>query len=252
MRLLTFVTGAGERGLDIAELPVRVGLHPRDAAPLVAELVEQGAVRDVAGRVLDSAVLAEVREAVRAAVRQYHESRPLEPGVSLERLRALRDTPPVVDAAVAALVQAGTIVVEGSTAREASFKPALAVEQEGRSMALRKALAEAGPQGLTEDELRQAVSSDRIRELAEFGVRQGSLIRIGRDRYYDAGALEAVRGTILKAIRESGRASPAELRDVTGLTRKYLIPILEWLDAGGFTVRDGDGRRLGPQASPTG
>jgi selenocysteine-specific elongation factor len=248
-RLTTFVTGAGEAGLDLAELPVRLGLHPGDARPLVTGLVHDGAAREVAGRVLDFAVLAATERAVYEAAQRYHEDHPLEPGVPLERVRALRDAPAVVDAAIAALVQAGRMVVEASTIRDASFRPALAAEQEGEVLALRQALVEAGAQGLTEDELRQHLSTDRIRELAEFGVRQGLLVRIGRVRYYDAAALDTVRGAILDLIREAGRASPAEVREITGLTRKYLIPILEWLDAGGFTVRDGDGRRLGPRAS---
>jgi selenocysteine-specific elongation factor len=105
---------------------------------------------------------------------------------------------------------------------------------------------------MTESELLERLQSPRSRELAEFGVRSGTLIRVGRDRFYDAAALHGVRRTILEMIRDRGRASPAEIRDMLGLTRKYLIPILEWLDAGGYTVRDGDARRLGPRGEPTG
>jgi len=74
-------------------------------------------------------------------------------------------------------------------------------------------------------------------------------VRVGRDRYYDSEAIERVRNAILAEIRERGRASPSELREKTGLTRKYLIPILEWMDGAGFTVRDGDARRVGPAAA---
>jgi len=249
-RLLAFVSDAGDGGLALAELPVRLGLHPGEVRPRVAEAVSAGAAREVAGRILDDAVLTATEQAVQEAVRRHHAERPLEPGAPLERIRSLREAQVVVDAAIAALVEAGRIVVEGSTIREAGFQPVVAAEQEGDVSALRQVLAEAGAQGLAEDELRQRLSTDRIRELAEFGVRQGSLVRIGRDRYYDAAALDAVRGTILDLIRQRGRITPAEARDITGLTRKYLIPILEWLDAAGFTVRDGDGRRLGPRASP--
>ena len=48
-------------------------------------------------------------------------------------------------------------------------------------------------------------------------------------------------------LREGGAVGPAQLRERLGLTRKYLIPFLEWLDAQGFSVRVGDVRRAGPR-----
>ena len=251
-RVITFMTGEGDRGLPIEELPVRLGVHPETVGPLVADLLKAGEARGVSGRLLDPAVLAAIEAAVLETVDRYHTDRPLDPGVPLERIRALREDPRVVESAVAALVNAGRVTVEGSTIRDATFQPTLAGEEQDRSRELHAALSTAGAQGMTEDEMRQCLSTDRIRDLAEFGVRQGTLVRIGRDRYYDPQALSAVRGSILALIRERGRASPAEIRDLTGLTRKYLIPILEWLDAGGYTVRDGDGRRLGPHGASAG
>jgi selenocysteine-specific elongation factor len=84
--------------------------------------------------------------------------------------------------------------------------------------------------------------------IVEYLVRQGTAARVGRERYYDREALERLREEIVDEVGRLGRAAPAELRARTGLTRKYLIPVLEWLDGAGFTVRDGDARRLGPAA----
>ncbi len=55
-------------------------------------------------------------------------------------------------------------------------------------------------------------------------------------------------GEVLLEIQRLGRATPAQLREKTGLSRKYLIPLLEWMDAQRLTVRQGDSRGAGPAA----
>ncbi len=109
-------------------------------------------------------------------------------------------------------------------------------------------LVDAGYQGQSPQELGEHVPPAEAVPLAEYLVRQGTAARVGRERYYDREALERLRREIVDEVGRLGRASPAELRARTGLTRKYLIPVLEWLDGAGFTVRDGDARRLGPAA----
>jgi selenocysteine-specific elongation factor len=77
---------------------------------------------------------------------------------------------------------------------------------------------------------------------------QRTAVRVGKDRYYDRDSLDRLLQQILAGVREVERASPAQLKEVTGLSRKYLIPLLEWMDAELLTLRHGDGRTLGPKA----
>ena len=74
--------------------------------------------------------------------------------------------------------------------------------------------------------------------------RAGKIDRVAQDRYYSSaavdGMLERMRTTL-----EPGRAySPAELRAVLGVSRKYLIPFLEFCDRRGVTERTGEGRMV--------
>jgi selenocysteine-specific elongation factor len=69
-------------------------------------------------------------------------------------------------------------------------------------------------------------------------------VAVGRDRYYQKEAFERERGAILRVLGELGEASPAAIRERTGRTRKWLIPLLEQLDRDGVTVRRGDVRVL--------
>ncbi|HJS46641.1 MAG TPA: SelB C-terminal domain-containing protein, partial [Gemmatimonadales bacterium] len=62
------------------------------------------------------------------------------------------------------------------------------------------------------------------------------------------GALAARRlHSILQELAGEGEINPARLRERTGLSRKYLIPLLEWSDQQGWTVRRGEGRQAGPR-----
>ena len=68
-------------------------------------------------------------------------------------------------------------------------------------------------------------------------------------RYYEKDQLAKLVATVLQEIERLGEAKPPDLREKTGLSRKYLIPLLEWMDGQSLTVRIGDARGLGPAAS---
>jgi selenocysteine-specific elongation factor len=66
---------------------------------------------------------------------------------------------------------------------------------------------------------------------------------VERDRYYAREALEQFAG-VLNDLGRQGTIQPADVRERLGISRKYLIPLLEWADGQGITVRQGDHRRL--------
>ena len=80
--------------------------------------------------------------------------------------------------------------------------------------------------------------------LLRFLERQGRIVKVEADRYYDRNALDHMIAQ-LKGKLVPGRVYvPAQLRDVLGFSRKYLIPFLEFCDRSGVTERRGDGRVL--------
>jgi selenocysteine-specific elongation factor len=245
-RLMALVGAAGDDGVPQADLPVRIGLHPASVEGVIT--AAGAALLRVGDRLVRRPVVADAEASTLAALQGHHRQRPLDPGMPRELLRATQRSPALADLVLQRLADRGAIALEGGSVRLAGFSPTLSGEAEAFTSSLRTALEQAGPQGLTEQEMATVVPPDRARDLAEYLVRERTAGRIGRDRYYDRRAIERLRADVVAAIRETGRATPAELRDRTGLTRKYLIPVLEWLDGLGVTVRDGDARRLGPAA----
>jgi len=80
--------------------------------------------------------------------------------------------------------------------------------------------------------------------LLRYLERQGRIVQVEADRYYSREALDAMIARLKGALVPGQVYAPAQLRDVLGSSRKYLIPFLEFCDRSGVTERRGDGRVL--------
>jgi selenocysteine-specific elongation factor len=93
------------------------------------------------------------------------------------------------------------------------------------------------------EELIERLDRQDLRDTLRLAAREGRVVSIGRDRYFAKSALDRFIAT-LADIGSEGDITIAELRQRLGLTRKFLIPLLEWSDGQGVTTRVGDVRRL--------
>ena len=75
-------------------------------------------------------------------------------------------------------------------------------------------------------------------------IKEGLVVDVTKDLYYLSETLEQLINTCRTYFIEHEQATAAELKDAMGLTRKYTMPLLEYMDAEGITVRDGDFRSL--------
>ena len=101
--------------------------------------------------------------------------------------------------------------------------------------------AELSPPSLAELE-RQTGRRD-VGAILRLAAQSGRVEAVERERYYARPALDRFTATLAEIGRES-LIAPAALRDRLGISRKFMIPLLEWADAKGITERVGDARRL--------
>jgi len=246
VRLGVLAAESGLVGLATDHLAVRLGVSPGRVTAAIAEAGER--VLTSAETVVDRQAV--VAEASRLAevVRRYHEEHPLDPGMSLQALRAAVGTPAppsaVTDAVLEFGVKSGKFEVAGSVARQPGWRPALDARATDASDKLARRLAQARWQIPTVAELEREFPDFPVRALLSHFARNGTVEPIDAERYAAAGALAEFRAALEAALAELGSATPAALRDRLGLTRKYLIPLLEWADRRGVTRRAGDARVL--------
>ncbi|HEY9016442.1 MAG TPA: SelB C-terminal domain-containing protein, partial [Gemmatimonadales bacterium] len=92
-------------------------------------------------------------------------------------------------------------------------------------------------------ELERSTGRHDLHPLLRLAAARGRVEAVERDRYYAREALDQFTG-VLTDLGRTGPIVPAAVRDRLGISRKYLIPLLEWADDRGITVREGDSRRL--------
>ena len=223
---------AGERsGLDAAA---------RDTA--YASIIADG--RAVA--LADAAVSRDAFEALATRVERTlamtHRKSPLRAGASREEVRSALDLAPKRYAAlVARLVADGRIAERGSALALPAHRPTLTPEQETTWLKARDALGREPLQPPSAATLQQehGVDLELLVALAE----RGDVVRVGLDGVFLPDAVERFGSAIIAALA-AGPITVAKARDLTGSSRKHVVPLLQFLDDHGLTRRVGDDRVL--------
>jgi selenocysteine-specific elongation factor len=241
-RLAAFVDAAEERGLDADDLTVRLGIPPALATSLLKDLSEIVRAGD---RLFSPTAATAARTATLSALEEYHKDSPLEFGMPRDLARQQVSNEALADVVHTALASEGVLVIDGKVIRLSTFSAALSPEQTEIAEHLKQELAAAGFEGRAVAELGEVAAEEVARELLGFLVREGTTVRVGKDRYYDRGELAKLISVVMQEIERLGQVTPADLRERTGLSRKYLIPLLEWMDGQSLTVRLGDARGRG-------
>ena len=216
-----------EGALNVRELAARVS----DEVPRVDGAVTLGDM------VLSQTRYQETVARMRALVSAHHAARPLERGMPRAALRnELRLDAGTFDALVTSDHE---IAVEGPLVRAADHGVVLDVEQRDARDGLVATIEAAGFAPPLEKEL--GVEPSLLRALVD----AGELVKIDGFFLTSAQAQEA-RTRVRDAIEEAGPMTVAQIRDLLGTSRKYAVPLCEWLDRTGATRRQGDVRTLGP------
>jgi len=247
-RLAWMLAEAGGKGLTAGSLPTRIGRRPADIDLLVAR-AKRTLVR-VGARLFDADVAKTTELKCLATIRLAHEQHPLEPGLPVQAIRSsVHVAAELVDACIARLVEAGKITVAGGLAARAGWTAGGGDADSQRSAAVLAALKAAGPRPPSLDELAATHGKD-VFAILKMLVRRGDLIAVASDRYFSRESVDQLVSTVEVALAGGAELTASQLREAIGVTRKYLIPFLEYCDRQGITLRKGDGRVLGAPRKP--
>jgi selenocysteine-specific elongation factor len=233
---------AGWQGVDVSVLPIRLG-----ASPSAIERLIEGSAGDalrIGGRLYSVSAAADLRTRLEVLVNAHHVTHPLDPGVSLQSVRgAVIAAAELIDAAVALAVGQGSLTVEAGVVRAGGWKPSLTSDEEVLRDVVADTIRTAGREPPSVEELVQA-HGPRVTPLLRLLDRGGAVVAVEPNRYYDTGVIERLIGELKERMSEGREYPPGEMRELLGVSRKYLIPLLEYCDRRGVTDRRGSGRIL--------
>ena len=241
---------AGGEGLDSRALPLATGLGTRAIAE-TAE-AEDPRVERRGDRWFDVGARDAAMARVVAAIGAFHAREPLLTGMPLEAARQSARAPaPLAESAIEALERSGAVERRGAGLALRGHSVELAA---GDRRVVDRALERYGRAGLEPPDT-EALASElgvdpaRLRRLLDHLEREGRLLKLAGDWFVDAGAMAAAERLLVERLgREAEGADTGAFKEMFGVTRKYLIPILEYFDRRGLTRRDGNRRVLAGRA----
>ena len=241
-RMEWMLTEAGANGLDLASLPVRLGVRPATVERMVKELPK---VIRLGERLVRTSVLDGLRERLLAAVDASHAAAPLAPGLDKQTARsALTTNAPLADEVIRRAERAGLVVVEGAAIRRPGFSAGSESGATDARARLLEALRAAGPEPPSVAELMTRFGPE-VPALLKLLEKDRLAYPVALDRWFAHEGLVTLLGRLRAHVKPGRTYSPSELRDPLGITRKWLIPFLEWCDRRRISLRAGDGRTFG-------
>ncbi|MGI8991576.1 MAG: selenocysteine-specific translation elongation factor [Bryobacteraceae bacterium] len=218
-------------GIGLPDLIARTGLRDSEIPNPRPWMVDRGWFQSTRDRLV-------------RAVREFHRQNTLLPGIPKQDLksRELPDAPaPLLDELLA---DAKELVVEGENVRLRTHQLVLKEDEQHARTAIENAFERAGltVPAVPEVLARSGVEAQRARSLLQILLRDKLLIRVAEDLVFHRSAIANLRN--LLAARKATRFNVGTFKDWTGVSRKYAIPLLEFLDRERVTRREGDERLI--------
>ncbi|MFN0107572.1 MAG: selenocysteine-specific translation elongation factor [Blastocatellia bacterium] len=255
-RIAVLVEMAGERGMNYAELAARSGSTDEAIKRAADSLTKtKRLVAAVANPLLLVARtdFENLAKQIRAMLKGFHTRSPLESGMGREEVREkiFANLPPEIFRAVlTALAERNEVIAEKDLLRLATHRVALSAEEQAAKDHLAEIYARAALQPISlEEAIAQAGSQSgidqaRATRFAQMLVNSGELIKVA-DLVFHRSAVEGLRETLQRHKAEHGaKLDVGAFKDLTGISRKYAIPLLEYLDRQRVTRRVGDAREI--------
>ena len=243
----------GYNGLTLDRLAVKMGFFGNRIKKIVQLplssrkiiLIEQDKQRMVA-----ETVYKKLSEKLCSVLTTYHKNNPLKAGLSKEELRSrlYRGLDQrLFQFLLNNLQKKGTIVQDQALIRMTDHQVSLKDEEKTFRKELELFFKQAGLAPPTIKEVKAKFSkypNHLLKEVLVIMERESELVKVTEDLYFHKPALEKIKETLISLLAKKGEIDTPAFKDLTGLSRKFSIPLLEYFDKIKVTMRVGDKRIL--------
>jgi len=237
----------GSSGVEMKTLVAEAGLSLETIHHLLAKMVQEGKVVRIAETFVQSGSLEALKLALFQKVEQFQQQNPLEPGVGREQLRDQRSvSPEIFEAVLAMLLRNKKLEVTGDQVRLPGRGVVMKEEEAESKKKIEDAFAAAGLKVPALHEVLAGLKVDKVRaqKIVTLLLRDRVLVKVSEELVFHRSALEGLRRQMATQKAKSSRIDVGGFKEMTGVSRKYAIPLLEYLDRERVTKRVGDAREI--------
>lgn len=250
--ILWHVQDSGWGGLNLEELRVRTNISPTYLQKALHRFASNRTLIPFDKenqRFIHASELAKLQEAIIESLSSYHQLFPLKTGMPKEELSAQLPYPVDVklyNFVLRQLTDQGRVATEMEWVRLTSHKITLTQEEEVIRSKIEETFLKAGLQPPFFKDVAPLLPGTprQHQDVLEWMIAQGILIKVKEDIYFHANTIQELQQRLVAFLKENGEISTTQFKDMTQISRKYMIPLLEYFDTQKITIRVGDTRRL--------
>ena len=240
----------GHDGLALEQLVSETGWQRTEIRKALAEGVQQKRVMRLGDRYVDGLVVEDLKRVMVNTVEVFHKKNPLVPGMGKEELReTVRATTEIFAAAVDLLVGEKKLELSGDLVRLPGRGVVMKDDEAESKQTIEQAFASAGLQVPALYNVLAGVKLDKARaqKIVTLLLRDKVLVKVSEELVFHQSALAELRKQLAAYKKKATVAGVAKIdvgkfKELTGVSRKYAIPLLEYLDRERVTRRVGDER----------
>jgi selenocysteine-specific elongation factor len=238
------------QGVEMSDLPLLTNTGRRRLDEVLKKLLAQRKVvlyERERGGLIHAEFLQAAREEITSTLERYHRENPLREGFLKEELRS-RTTgarnPRLFQFLITQMTGEGLIVQEKESLRLTAHKVTLAADQEKVRHRIEEVYLKSGLQPPYFKELREELTGKEAGDVLPVMLKEGVLVRVKEDLFFHREIIDGLRKRLVEHLREKGEIDTPQFKEMTNVSRKYTIPLLEYFDISQVTVRVGDKRVL--------
>jgi selenocysteine-specific elongation factor len=182
-------------------------------------------------------------------LKEFHHKNPLQPGAMKEELKS--KLPPHADSRLfnhllSALSSEKKIILEKETVRLSAHTISLKEEEKDlrKKMVLLYAQGKLQPPLVKEVAADLAVSESDLKPVLQLLVKEGTLVKVKEDLYFHQQAMQEMEAKLTQFLQQNKEMTPTHFKEISQVSRKFAIPLMEHFDAKKLTMRIGDKRVL--------
>ncbi len=244
---------AGYKGLSLEELGVRSGVFGNRLQKLLNGPISASKIMVVDSErklMVSRERFDALAQAITDTLTAYHRDNPLKTGLAKEELRSklIGDQEnKIFQTVLNNLLKKQVIATEDSLVRMAEHKVVLQADEKEVQADMLALYEKAGLVTPTYKEVLAHfpdISPDFIKEMMLALIKDGKLVKVNEDLYFHKGHIDKLQDDLVTFIKAEGEIDAPRFKALTGLTRKFSIPLLEYFDKEKITLRVGDARIL--------